>query len=196
MISSLRTSTIRLIAGAVLATIGLGIFILVLPDASQKLQQRQKAAAQAKETLVKSQQDLEAAQAESLRIRVNREALEDLMKNMPAETVAKLTWKLSRALFDLSAKHSVRLVSVKYGGPAKEGTKGMLLESVDVEFTTIGIYANLKSFMLALEGSKLPFAVVSAKMDESPEGAHLIIVLRAFRQITGAGAQSLAGDNS
>ena len=193
---SLRTSTIRLVAGAILAVLGLGIFIFVLPDASQQLGQRRRAADDAKATLEHAQKDLEAAKAESERIRVNREALEELMKQMPAETVGKLTWKLSRALFDLSAKHTVRLVAVKYGGAAKEGTKGMALEAVDVEFTTMGIYANLKAFMLALESSKLPFAVVSAKMDESPEGAHLTIVLRAFRQVTGGAAQAAAGDNS
>ena len=196
MNTSLRTSNIRAVIGAILAVLGLIVFVFVLPDASQKLGQRRKAATEARNTLDRARRDLESAQAESQRLKVNRDALEALMKNMPAETVGKLTWKLSRALFDLSAKHGVRLVAVKYGGPAKEGTKGMLLESVDVEFTTMGVYKDLKAFMLALEGSGLPFAVVSAKMDESPEGAHLIIVLRAFRQMTGPAAQALAGDNA
>ena len=74
------------------------------------------------------------------------------------------------------------LIAAKYGPPTREGSKGSLLESVDVEFNATGIYKNLKSFMLALEGSKLPFAVVGAKLEESPEGAHLTITLRAFRQ--------------
>jgi hypothetical protein len=50
--------------------------------------------------------------------------------------------------------------------------------------------------MLALEGSRLPFAVVSAKLDESPDGAQLTVVLRAFRQITGPAADALAGEQS
>ena len=58
---------------------------------------------------------------------------------------------------------------------------------MDVEFNATGVYMNLKAFMLALEGSKLPFAVVSAKLEESPEGAHLTITLRAFRQSPRAG---------
>lgn len=196
MTPSLRASTIRLIIGASLAAIGLAIFAFVLPDASQKRSQRQKAATQAQATLQRQQKELEAAQAEALRIQVNREALEGLMKNMPAETVGKLSWKLSKTLYDLSAKHTVRLVAVKYGAPAKESTKGMQLESVDVEFTVTGIFMNLKSFMLSLEGSKLPFAVVSAKLDESPEGAHLNIVLRAFRQTAPSPLDAPAGENS
>ena len=195
MSNSLRSSSIRLIAGGSLAVIALGIFAFVLPDASQKRSQRQKAAAVAQASLQRQQQELEAAQAEALRIRVNREALEELLKNMPAESVGKLSWKLSRTLYDLTSKHAVRLVTVKYGAPAKEGTKGMQLEAIDVEFTVTGIFMNLKSFMLSLEASKLPFAVVSAKLDESPEGAHLNIVLRAFRQSTGSTAEPL-GDNS
>jgi hypothetical protein len=195
MISSLRTSTIRLIVGGSLAVLGLAVFIFVLPDASQRRSQRQKAATDAKVTLERQQRDLEAAQAEAERIRVNREALDELMKTMPAESVGKLAWKLSKTLFDLTTKHTVRLVSVKYGAPAHEGTKGMQLESVDVEFTATGVYMNLKSFMLSLEGSKLPFAVVSAKLDESPEGAHLSVVLRAFRRTEGP-VETQPGENS
>lgn len=191
MNKSLRTSSIRLIVGGSLALIALGVFVFVLPDASEKRSQRQKAAGEAQSSLQRQQKELESAQAEAKRIRLNREALDELMKNMPAETAAKLSWKLSKTLYDLSAKHTVRLVTVKYGAPAKEGTKGMQLEAIDVEFTVTGIFMNLKSFMLSLEASKLPFAVVSAKLDESPEGAHLNIVLRAFRQ-----TQTAAGDNS
>jgi hypothetical protein len=99
--------------------------------------------------------------------------------------VGKLHWKLSQTLFELTKKHQVRLISVKYGPPTREGSKGSALESVDVEFNATGVYMNLKSFMLALEGSKLPFAVVAAKLEESPEGAHLTITLRAFRQSSG-----------
>jgi hypothetical protein len=197
MTVSLRTSSIRLIIGATLAVAGLAVLILVLPDASHKLGQRQRAATQARGSLDRARAELEAAQAESRRLQVNRAAMEELMGHLPAESVGQLTWKLSKALYDLSSKHQVHLVAVKYGGPAREGTKGMALESVDVEFTTTGVYTNQKAFMLALEASKLPFAVVSAKMDESPEGAHLTIVLRAFRQLTGAAAQATAsGENA
>jgi len=117
---------------------------------------------------------------------VDRKALDDLLRTMPSESIGKLHWRLSQKLFELSQKHGVRLISVKYGAPSKEGAKGSLLEALDVEFSVTGVFMNLKPFMLALEGSKLPFAVVSAKLDESPEGAHLSVVLRAFRQAPNA----------
>ena len=87
-------------------------------------------------------------------------------------------------------------MAVKYGPPTREASKGSQLESVDVEFNLTGIYLNLKSFMLGLEGSKLPFAVVAAKMEESPEGAHLTITLRAFRQATPTAAELRSGEGA
>ena len=196
MNSSLRSSKLRLAVGSGLAVVSLVLGTLVLPDASQKLARQQKAASDAKASLERQNQELEASLAQARQIQVNRQALDELMQHMPAESVGKLSWKLSRTLFDLSSKHGVRLVSVKYGAPAREGTKGMQLESLDVEFNAIGVYMNLKTFMLALEGSKLPFAVVSAKLDESAEGAHLTIALRAFRQTQAPVADNLSGDNS
>ena len=194
MISALRISSYRLLAGAGLAVLSLALFTLVLPDAAQKLARQKQAAASANATLERQTRELEAAKAQAERIRLNRQTLDGLMQNLPAESVGQLGWKLSQALFDLSGKHGVRLIAVKYGAPAREGAKGIRLEAVDVEFTAQAIYADLKSFMLALEGSKLPFAVVSAKLDESAEGAHLTIVLRAFRQLQGPEAE-LPGDD-
>ena len=185
MISSLRSSTIRLIAGGAMAVLGLGIFAFVLPDASQRRQSSERAATDATKALNRQQSELAGYQAEADRIRGDRKALDELLKNMPAENIGQLQWKLSKKLFELQQKHGVRLVSVKYGAPSKEGAKGSLLEALDVEFTVTGIFQNLKPFMLALEGSKLPFAVVSAKLDLAPEGAHLTVVLRAFRQTSG-----------
>ena len=154
----------------------------MLPDASQKRQQTEKALKDASRNFDRQVQDLKSAQAEVDRIRADRKAIEDLMQTMPAESVGKLQWRLSQKLWELAKKDEVRLLSVRYGAPAREGTKGSILESVDVEFATIGIYMHLKAFMLGLEGSKLPFAVVGAKLEEVPEGAHLTITLRAFRQ--------------
>jgi hypothetical protein len=71
---------------------------------------------------------------------------------------------------------------VKYGQASREGTKGSGLESIEVEFVAVGLYANHKAFMLDLEGSGLPFAVRDGRLEESPEGARLDIVLRAFRK--------------
>ncbi|NTV76234.1 MAG: hypothetical protein HGA66_18780 [Holophaga sp.] len=186
MITPLRSSTFRLIGGGAMAVVGLAILLFVLPDASQRRGRSVKAAQDASRDLDRKNAELKAYQAEAERIRADRKALDELLRNMPAESIGRLHWKLSQKLFELAQKHGVRLVSVKYGAPSKEGAKGSLLEAVDVEFTLTGVFKSLKTYMLALEGSRLPFAVVSAKLDESPEGAHLTVVLRAFRQAPGS----------
>lgn len=186
MITSLRSSTIRLVAGGALCLAGLGVFAFVLPGAAQDRTRSESAAREAAKNLQRQKDELRAFQAEADRIREDRRILEELLRNMPAESVGSLGWKLSQKLWELSRKNQVHLVSVKYGAPSREGAKDSILEAVDVEFTVTGIYQNLKPFMLALEGSKLPFAVASAKLDESPDGAHLTVVLRAFRQSSNA----------
>ena len=189
MITPLRSSSLRLMAGAGLAILGLGVFLLALPNAAQQREQAQKSALQAANGLKVLQSELEAYQHEAGRIQADRQTLDTLLMSMPAETVGHLHWKLSRRVFALAAEHEVHLVSVKYGAPSREGAKGSLLEALDVEFAVTGIFEHLKAFMLALEGSRLPFAVVSAKLDDGgPDGAHLTVVLRAFRQAP-AGAQ-------
>jgi len=182
MSTSLRASRFRLIGGAILAVAGLVTAVFLLPDASQKRMQTEKALRDASSTFDRQVKELQNAQAQADRIKADRQALDVLMQNMSAEGVGKLHWKLSQKLYELSKQHGIRLIAVKYGPATREASKGSLLESVDVEFNATGIYKNLKSFMLGLEGSKLPFAVVGAKLEESPEGAHLTITLRAFRQ--------------
>ncbi len=185
MLATLRASTIRTAAGSALALAALGVFVFALPGASRRRQASEKAALTAMADLKRQEDELKASEAEAERIRVDRKVLDDLLGDMPAEGVGDLHWKLSGRLFDLAGKHGVNLVSVKYGAPAKEGAKGSALESVDVEFILFGIFKDLKAFMLSLEGGRLPFAVVSAKLDEAPEGAHLTVVLRAFRRAPG-----------
>jgi len=196
MTATLRASKFRLIGGAILALAGVLTAIFLLPDASQQRIRQQRAVADAKAAAESQEAALAAARAEAERIGAGRKSLDELMENMPAEGVGKLHWRLSQKLFELTKQHQVRLIAVKYGPPAREGSKGSQLESVDVEFNATGIYANLKSFMLALEGSKLPFAVVGAKMEEAPEGAHLTITLRAFRQAPAAAGEAPAGEGA
>jgi len=192
----LRTSRFRLIGGAVLALAGLAIAVFLLPDASQKRLQTEKALKEASTAYDRQVRDLNSARAESDRITADRKSLDELLTTMPVEPVGKLHWKLSQKLFELTRKHGVKLLAVKYGPATREGSKGSLLESVDVEFNATGIYMNLKSFMLALEGSKLPFAVVGAKLEESPEGAHLTITLRAFRQAPAPAGETHDGEGA
>jgi len=195
MTASLRASQFRLAGGAVLAAAGLVTALFVLPDASQKQLKTAQSLKDAASAYDRQLGDLKSARAEADRLQEDRRAMDDLLKNMPAEGVGRLHWKLSQKLFELSKKHGIRLITVKYGAAAREASKTSLLESVDVEFSATGLYQNLKSFMLALEGSKLPFAVVAAKLEESPEGAHLTITLRAFRQIPG-GADLQTGEGA
>ena len=178
----LRASAWRVAAGATLALLGTGVLTLVLPRVTGRRDQGRAAAARAREVLARTRAELAEAQAESRRLQENRTALEQVMANLPSDAVGRLTWRLSQELFTLATRHGIHLRSVKYGAPAKEGTRGMPLESVDVDFAAAGLFPDLKAFMLDLEKGRLPFAVVSAKLDESPDGAQLAIVLRAFRQ--------------
>jgi hypothetical protein len=196
MSTTLRASSFRLAGGAILAVAGLAAAAFLLPDASQKKLQTGKTLEAAAITFDRQVADLKQAQAEADRLRADRKALDDLMGNMPLEGVGKLHWKLSQKLFDLAAKDGVRLITVKYGAPAREASKGSVLESVDVEFSVVGVYKDLKVFMLGLEASKLPFAVVAAKLEESPDGAHLTITLRAFRQSSAPAAEPQSGEGA
>jgi len=182
MISPLRSSFLRVIAGGTMAFLGLGILLFALPNASTRRERSLKAAKEAGGNLVKLNGELQELQDLADRLQADRQSMDGLLANMPAETVGHLHWKLSQKVFELAGKHEVHLLYVKYGAPSREGAKGSLLEALDVEFTVAGIFRSLKGFMLDLEGSRLPFAVVSAKLDEGPDGVHLTVTLRAFRQ--------------
>lgn len=179
--SSLRTSTLRAAVGGSLLLAALGVAIFVLPDAEKNLRDRDKARKDAQAALVTQMQILAERQNEVDTFLDGRKHLEKLEKGMPAGTVGDLQWAVSRVLHDLARDYGVRLQTVKYSLPSREGAKGTDLESMDVEFTVLGIYPSVKPFMLALEGSGLPFAVGSARLEESPEGARLSVSLRAFR---------------
>lgn len=182
MSSLVRPSTIRLATGLVALVLGLAIALVVLPDASRRLVQEQRAKATAQAGLTQRLADLKEFQDLARQIQEGRERLETLEKNMPKGTIGQMQWTLSRTLYDLAQKHGVRLQSVKYGLPNREGAKGTNLEAMDVEFNAAGLYQALKPFMLALEGSDLPFAVSSVRLEESPDGARLTVTLRAFRK--------------
>lgn len=196
MTTTLRASKFRLIGGAILALAGLVIATFLLPDASQQQLQKERALTDAAVANRAQQDDLARAQAEADRLKASRNALDQLLQNMPAEGLGQLQWQLSQSLYGLSKKHQVRLIAVKYGPPAREGAKDSPLESLDVEFNVTGVYQHLKSFMLALEGSRLPFAVVGAKMEETAEGAHLTVTLRAFRQAPAEPAEPHVGEGA
>jgi hypothetical protein len=185
MNSAFRASRIRFFTGcALFAAAGL-IALLVLPDASQRRLQTAKASDNAKVALGAQRQKLAALEEQDQRLTQSRKRLETLLGSMPDQTAGRLQWELSRRLYDLAQKNGIRLQSLKYGAPTREGAKGTDLEILDVEFAASGVYQNLKPFMLGLEDTHenpLPFAIAGAKLEESPDGARLSVTLRAFRR--------------
>jgi Tfp pilus assembly protein PilO len=164
---------------------GLGVAFFLLPDASQQLTQKLRAKREAELGRNQQVQRLQELQQLADRIQRGRETLSDLEARLPKGSAGELQWDLSKTLHALAQKHGLRLQSVKYGLPTREGTRGSDLEAVEVEFVALGVYANHKAFMHDLEGSGMPFAVRDGRLEESPEGARLDIVLRAFRKAGG-----------
>ena len=183
MSSSLRASRIRLGLGALGTLLGLGVAIFLLPDASQQLAQKLKSKREAELSRNQQVQRLQELQHLADRLHRGQDTLADLEARLPRGSAGELQWDLSKTLHELAKKHGLRLQSVKYGLPTREGARGTDLEAVEVEFVALGVYASHKAFMLDLEGSGLPFAVRDGRLEESPEGARLNIVLRAFRKV-------------
>jgi hypothetical protein len=182
MISVLRASRLRLGLGILGLALGLGVAFFLLPDASQQLSQQLQAKREAELSRNQQVQQLQELQQLDDRIRRGRATLAELETKLPRGSAGDLQWSLSKTLHALSQKHGLRLQSVKYGLPSREGARGTDLEAVEVEFVALGVYASHKAFMHDLEGSGLPFAVRDGRLEESPEGARLNIVLRAFRK--------------
>lgn len=182
MISHLRASRLRLGLGGLGLVLGLGVVTFLLPDASQQLTQKLRAKREAELARDRQVQQLAELQQLADRISRGRDTLEKLESRLPKGSADDLQWNLSKTLHLLAKKHGLRLQTVKYGLPTREGAKGTDLEAVEVEFVAVGVYASHKAFMLELEGSGLPFAVRDGRLEESPEGAKLNIVLRAFRK--------------
>lgn len=185
MTSPLRASRLRLALGILGLASGIGVAFFVLPDANQQMAQKLKAKREAQLARNQQVQQLQELQQLADRIQRGRGALADLEARLPKGSAGELQWSLSKTLHELAQKHGLRLQTVKYGLPSREGGRGTDLEAVEVEFVALGVYANHKAFMLDLEGSGLPFAVRDGRLEESPEGARLNIVLRAFRKAGG-----------
>ena len=182
MSSPLRTSRLRLILGSLATAVGLGVALFLLPDASQQLNQKLKSKREAESNRNQQLRQLQELQLLADRLHRGQDTLANLEARLPKGSAGQLQWDLSKTLHALAKKNGLRLQSVKYGLPSREGARGTDLEAIEVEFVALGIFANHKAFMLDLEGSGLPFAVRDGRLEESPEGARLNIVLRAFRK--------------
>jgi hypothetical protein len=168
MNTSSRSSGIRLVSGGALLFLAALVAFFVLPDASQRKVQKQNASAEAEKALASKKAKLAELVAEESRLTHGQERLKAILGDMPDQRVGELQWRLSHTLFDLAQKNSVRLQSLKYGAPSREGAKGTDLEILDVEFTASGIYQNLKAFMLGLEKAK-DAAKEETKEETKPE---------------------------
>lgn len=182
MTATLRQSQTRLYAGGGLLVLGILVVSFVLPMVSDKLTAEERARINAQAALARQKEELLQFRQIDQQVKAGRAAIDTLERDMPKGSVGELQWAMSRTLHGLALKHGVRLQSVKYGLPNREGSKGTDLESIDVEFTVLGVYSSIKPFMLALEGSGQGFAVGAARLEESPEGARLGVTLRAFRR--------------
>ena len=196
MSATLRQSQIRLYAGGGLVVLAILVGAFILPEASDQLARNQRAVREAQAALARQKDELQDFRRINQQVSTGRAAIETLERDMPKGSVGELQWAMSRTLHDLALKHNVRLQSVKYGLPNREGAKGTDLESIDVEFTVLGVYASLKPFMLALEGSGQGFAVGAARLEESPEGARLGVTLRAFRRGAALDKKERPGEES
>ncbi len=196
MSSTLRQSQIRMYLGGGLILAAALVAAFVLPEASDQFARNQRAVRDAQASLGRQKEELQQFRDIDQQVKAGRTAIETLEKDMPKGSVGELQWAMSRTLHGLALKHGVRLQSVKYGLPNREGAKGTDLESIDVEFTVLGVYSSIKPFMLALEGAGQGFAVGAARLEESPEGARLGVTLRAFRRGAQTAKNPSAGEES
>ena len=189
MSTSLRASRLRLILGTTGLALSLGVGLFLLPDASQRLNRQLSARRAAEASRNKKRQELADLRQLADRIHRGEKTLADLEARLPKGSTGALQWDVSQTLHKLADKNGLKLLSVKYSQPNREGSKDSGLESIEVEFVAVGLYANHKAFMLDLEGSGLPFAVRDGRLEESPEGARLDIVLRAYRRASTTGSE-------
>jgi len=180
---SLRSSSTWALAGGGLVLLSLLAGLILLPDAQRTRSQRQRSAQEAQKALDSQRETLRTYAELAQNIQLGKAQLDDLEARLPKGSVGQLQWDLSRVLHQEAQKAGVRLAAIKFGLPSREGAKGTELESLEVEFTALGLYQAHKKFMAAVEKADIPFAVSSARLEESPEGARLSVTLRTFRRV-------------
>ena len=178
---SMRSSTHRLWLGIGLGVLAILVAIFLLPNASGRAAKEHRSAQEAQANLERQLSELSEYQNMIDRIQAGRQRIVELEEHMPKGNIGDLQFSLRNTLFKIAADSGVRLPSIKYSAPSKDGSKNTGIETIDVEFAVIGVYQNLKAFMLALEGSGQPFGATNVRLDESPDGGRLTVVLRAFR---------------
>ncbi len=153
MMSPLRQSRLRTGIGALGLVLGLAVSFFLLPDASQQLAQKLKAKREAELHRNQQKQRLQELQGLQDRIRRGQETLANLETRLPKGSAGELQWTLSKTLHELAQKHGMRLQTVKYGLPSREGSRGTDLESLEVEFTALGDTVNITARLASLAGT-------------------------------------------
>lgn len=192
MNNTIKASLIRVGIGGFLLLVAISVAAFVFPDAKAKRDQQDRAAKQAEKQKNDQKLELQRLKERAEALQKSREVMDKVLANMSVESEGALKWKLRKALHEMGEKHGMRIHNVKYGAPAKEGAKGTDLESINVELVSSGVYKSIKSFMLALEKSDLPFGISNGRFDEGPDNIRMTLTLRAFRR-TGGGAGSGSG---
>jgi hypothetical protein len=186
MSTGIKSSLKRLWFGVGFALLAMLVAIFLLPDASGRAAKERRSALDAQANLERQLANLSEYQQMLDQINAGRERIADLETHMPKGDVGDLHISLRNTVFKLANESGVKVPNVKFGVPNREGSRNTGIEAIDVEFTAIGVYQNLKAFMFALEGSGQPFGASVVKLDESPEGGRLSVTLRAFRQASGS----------
>ncbi len=178
----LHQATKHFISGSVAWILCLLSIFIVIPQLRNSIANETKAQKDSAFDFTNKKNQLDSLIKLSDKMRQGQDSLvriQSLLPNMPS---SQLQLSLSRELHKLSRVHNVRLQSVKYARPSREGQKNTELESIESEFVTTGIYSDLRAFMLSLETAGLPYAVREARLEESPEGLKLTVNLRAFKK--------------
>ena len=132
------------------------------------------------EVIRKQEKDIDSVRTEVDRIKLSKRSLNEFISSITTEDANKVHWDLSNILFELSNRHEVKILNIKYAPASRLIVSGDTLESSNVDFDISGIYIKLKAFMLALEKSNHNFTVVEAKLEESVESGHLSVKLFAL----------------
>jgi len=191
---TMKSSVHRLWLGIGLGVLAILVAFFLLPDASGRAAKERRSAQDAQANLERRLRELSEYQSMIDQIQAGRQRITDLEEHMPKGDIGDLQFSLRNTLFKLAAESGVRIPSIKYGPPNRDGSRNTGIEAIEVEFIVIGVYQSLKAFMLALESSGQPFGATNVRLDEGTDGGRLNVTVRAFRQASDT--HSLPGEEA
>lgn len=173
-----RASSVRFVSGFILCIVGLLTVAFVVPS----MQKKYISNSGLQDDILRSRHRQEK-ELNEMHVEANWQLLEKFMMDIQVGDGQKLRWELSNTLYDLSAKHEVRILNVKYTPIVRLAIIGDNLESLSVDFDISGDCIHLKNFMLALEKSNRNSIVVEAKLEKDDESSHLAVKLFTFWRV-------------